>query len=144
EGARDDCRVRCRSPALADDPLDAGSPKMKQIQRAEVDAYRDGAVRCVGLGPQLGQPDEHAQESVRRGIEVARALAKVRVVEPREGCANLLERARDRPLRREALVVDEPPRLARELGAADDQTMKIDDLEPRPARNAAELPAQPF
>ena len=47
------------------------------------------------------------------------------------------------PLRREALVVDEPPGLARELGAADDQTMKVDDLEPGPARDAAELPAQP-
>src|ERR1044071_8296152 len=117
---------------------------MKQIQGAEVDAYRDGAVRCVGVGPQLGQPDQHAEEPVGRGIEVARALAKVRVVELREGRANLLERTRDRPLRPEALVVDEPPGLARELGAADDQTMKVDDLDPGPARNAAELPAQPF
>ena len=117
---------------------------MKKIQRADVDADGDSPARRVRVGPQLGQPDQNAQKPVRRGVEVARALAKVCIVEARERRSDLFERARDRPLRREALVVDEPARLTRELGAADDQTVEIDDLEPGSAGNSAELQPQPL
>src|SRR6185437_7284830 len=144
EGARDDRRMRGRAPALADDRLDARALQMKEIQRTDVDAERHRAVRRVRLRAQLWQADEHAEQAIRRRLEIALPVAEIGIVEPRELGADSLERPRHRPFRRQALLADEPPGLARQLRAAKDQAVEIDDLQAGRARPADELPPQPI
>ena len=101
------------------------------------------APRAVGLGPQLGQPEQHAQEAISDGVEVPASIAKIGIVQPREDGSNVLQRARHGPLRREALLVDQPLCLAGELGAAQNHAVQVDELVTCAAGRRVELPVQP-
>jgi len=60
--------------------------------------------------------------------EIAAAIAEVGIGQAQEDRADSLQRTRHRPLGRQALFGDRPPRLAGQLGAAQNQTMRLDEL----------------
>ena len=141
ESPSDDGGVRGFTTAFADHRHDAGTAECEQVQRAHVDTHGDGSARGVRLGRQLRQSDQHAENPVRRGVEIGHTRAKVGIIESREGRPDPFQRERHRPLGREALVLDEAIGFTRELGTAQDAPVELDEIQ-RGATLTPELPPQ--
>jgi hypothetical protein len=125
--AGDDRGVGRASAVLGDNPRDARCLEMEGVERAQLDPDGDRA-RERTLGAQLGQPEQGTDQPFANGLEVAAALAEIRIGEPEENRSDLVQRARDRPLRRQALLENQPPGLSGDLGAAQHQAMGLDQI----------------
>ena len=88
-----------------------------------------------------GRPEQRADQALADGLEVAAALAEIRILDAQEGGPNLVERPRDGPLGGEALLEDQPSRLAGDLRASQHQAVGLNEIGPR-ALSVGELSLQ--
>ena len=124
-----------------DDPEDARGLEVERIERRQIGAHGDRAGGHLGAGAQLGQAEQRADQALADGLEVAAALAKIGILDAQEGGPNLVEGPRDGPLGGEALLEDQPPRLAGDLRASQHHAVGLNQVGPR-ALSVGELSLQ--
>ena len=100
---------------------------MERVEGAQIDANGDRAGGRV-LGARLGQPEQGTDQPFADGLEVAATFAEIRIGEAQEDRSDLVQRARDGPFGRQALVENQPPGLSGNLGAAQHHAMGLDQI----------------
>src|SRR4029453_14058320 len=107
-------------------------------------ADRDRPARRAFSRAPLRHLQQRAKDSFTQGVDIAAAVAEVRIFETGKGRVDAVECSAHGPLRAETLLADETARLAHQLRALEHEPVDLDDVVPLTAVLLGQVLLQTF